>query len=240
MFAQNASRNRAILAELRKQYAAGGIFQSNNYTSATSIVYGALRQEILITNTATQYVFDYNAQGQNSNAQANNTSTNVLLNRNDNFHTISVGLYLKSVVTSGTAILNDRAPLFTYVDALAFVAAAGFVPADLEVFYNGVLNYTQNNDEIVRNFPTHKFRHVPESQSGAAAANITSYRQSQFEWGMGVSLQEPVLNLYGNQKNRFTLVLPTDAAYQVANTNANTSNYVVLVQYGFLASNVSK
>ena len=132
------TREREIYNALKKQYP--------NQTPKPSY----LRKAVKIVNTKADYNFLFNGKSEGANLD---------LERQDMFVVIKLGYFLlrEIEIEEGTGVLQ------THANATAFPAAAGFTPADLQVFYNGQLKTTVDGNIQYEKFPTQLFEYVPQT-----------------------------------------------------------------------------
>lgn len=194
-----------------------------------------LRMESQISNTESVYRFRPEPQ------PASDHNTERKLNRNDVFHSTRWGMFLMAVVSSafGPAVLQ------TYANPGVFVTAAGFTPAHLEAFYNGFIQVKVGTRVWIDGFDTARFRYVPDAQQGTTTAAIAgpvtyTLANSGFDGDKGYYNLQPNLVLKGNENTEISLSIPSFSSIQVANTNANTVNWVALIPRGFIIKDVSK
>lgn len=211
------SRQRALLNKLKSD--------SRYKASKEKITRSFLRQEVVITNTNSKYEFDFN---QDSSKQGNKTER--LLRRQDIFYADSVGMFLVREVAAelGTGVLQ------TYPNPVAFPAAAGFTPADLEIFYNAFLSAQIDQKIFFEFLDTQLFLCVPESQQIAAGIE-----RSQRSPNDGFIDLEPNLVLSGKRTNKLEINVPTFAGAEVASVTAGTDHKIVMYARGFLIPGVA-
>jgi len=194
------------------------VYQSLRQTYGLPTTPAQLRQDIEIADNQTAYDFNFLAENEVSLPE-------VRLPRTDIFAATRIGMYIMQVTDGQEA----RGILQTYPNATHFADNA--TPAHLEIFYNGIVTSKVNNTIVYEKFNTRKFRVVPETQESATIVH------SMQGWEAGMIPVEPRIILNGNQKNEFSIKVPTFSTAAVAPaTPATYSNYLILVLEGFLVS----
>lgn len=174
---------------------------------------GSLRQELALQNQKNSYEFDFDGKRQSKTSE-------VLLAAQDIFYANRLALYLirEESGKEGTG------ELFSYIDATVFAAATGFVPAHLNVIWNGRIQCQLGTKVIMESFSSRLFHKRAEELLDRDGS---------------VDL-EPALILYGQEKNKLSLILPTFAGIQIQSIVTGTDNKVVLIADGFLVTGVAK
>lgn len=224
-------RERAIFSNLNKKYA--GMIISP----------GKLRIEQAIVNGKSTYTFPVTKDANSD------TVTEEKLDRNDSFMVTDMGLFLMkrlSTKTGGEVLQTYPNPVAIPDDSTNFLAA------DLEVFYNGKLSMKEGQTVFIERFPTERFRVVPDAQQAsgafyainasgaeatssvlAAASKQLMIANSGRTKDAGMIPLTPQILLNGDKKNEITVTAPVHSTAKIANTVSNTTNYLVLLLYGF-------
>lgn len=185
---------------------------------------GVLRQEIAVSNTTNQYVFDFN-----ENVAGGATESKLAIT--DAFFVTHIGFHL--------LVEDQRKPgsgqLLTYPNEAALAAAYGItlpnaVPAadDLESFYAGRLALKVDDQIEFDRWSMRAHRFVGEVQQSAINARNA---QTYFD-GLVAIEPNPVLN--GARRNQFTLSVPNynGVAPTWAATDANIKVKAALSLHG--------
>ena len=182
---------------------------------------GYLRIEQPIVNGKPRYTFPVT---KDSNSD---TVTEVKLDRNDRFVATHVGMFLMARLSTllGVEVLQ------TYPNPTAIPDdSTNFYCAHLECFYNGYMGIQYGQTLYIEKMDTRRFRSVEEQiQSGS----IT--KSSAREYSGFVQLT-PQFELAGDGKTTIYLEAPVSGSAKVANTVANTTNYLVLMFRGYLVT----
>lgn len=149
------------------------------------------------------------------------------LDRNDAFVATEVGLFiLRQDITNG----KTNAELHSYVNLTTFVAAAGFVPADLKAIFNGHLSIEIGRVKKMVAFDTNRFYHAPETQQTGA----TNYDQKNGHDGF-VKLT-PQIVIDGAGTNELAVTFPSYAGWSGASVTAGTQHRLCLYFRGLLVT----
>lgn len=199
----------------RAGYSAGSAVLSQSY----------LRFEAPLSTTKAQYQFDV-LINQNTNGVI---TTQNQLNLQDAFVVANIGFFVAN--PSGLTATDFR--LFTYDNSTVFTGAN--VANGIRTVYNGQLELTVNQRQIVTGWNVNRHYVVPQQQQTANAdytASSINY-QDQIDGDTGYYPCEPNWVLVGSKKNDLILNLPAAPAAVLANSR------VVVILAGLLAQNVT-
>lgn len=168
-----------------------------------------LRQELILKNNQAAYEFDFDGK-------RNQKASERLLAAQDIFFVLSLALYLVKE-TDGK---EGSGVLLTHVDSAVFAAVAGFTPAHLEAIYNGYIQGKMGNTVVFEALQAKNFRKLPSELLN---------RDGSVEI-------DPTIVLYGQEKNKLTLNIPSFAGIEVASVAAGVSHKIVLIPEGFLVT----
>lgn len=191
-----------------------------------SVVPGFLRLEQKIQNGQQVYTFPLTVD-------TSATITEVRLNRNDKFHVVHVGLFLMARLSTkiGVEVLQ------TYPNQDVFANySSTFIGTDLEAFYNGYISYRIGQVVEIDKLDTRQFRVVSYQQQQAANNHILNSSSNDKD---GYCMITPQITLDGDKNTAITLSAPIPSSALVANTNANTDNYLVMMMKGFLITDLN-
>ncbi len=208
----NVDRNLAIFATLKKKYSA---------EKGVIITPGFIRIEQKILNGKPRYTFPV-VKDSNSD-----TVTEVKLDRNDQFVATHTGLFIMARVSTlpGVEVLQ------TYPNPTAIPdVSTTFKIAHLECMYNGFLGVQVGQTIYIEKMDTRRFRFV-----GNTVESASNTKSSAGEYS-GFSELTPQIEFQGDGKSIISLEAPVDSTALVANTAANTANYLVLMFKGFLVT----
>lgn len=168
-----------------------------------------LRQELALRNNQASYEFDFDGKKSPKASER-------LLAAQDIFIVTALSLHLlkEEDGKEGSGVL------LTHVDSAVFVAAAGFVPAHLETLYNGAIQCKMGNTTVFEALQTKNFRKVP----------------AEFIQRDGSVDIDPNIVLFGKEKNKLILTIPSFAGINIASVAAGVSHKVVLMPEGFLVT----
>jgi len=186
---------------------------------------GFLRTDVSLTNSANRYSFDIKKNGNESLVERK-------LDRNDVFITTNLGLYLAAQVS--TTLGAEE--LCTYPNPITFATASGFTPAHLNAIYSGWLELKVAMNQLIEALPTSLFKYVPTSQKQTANnyINFTEFGVEDMSYWLGAKL-----TLKGTDDIQFNVQFPSFSGMQIAAVAANTTNKLVLINYGFLIKNAA-
>lgn len=186
-----------------------------------------------VTNAKSKYKFDLKQTSQD--AGAGSAAIEMKLDRNDAFIASSIGFGILPVVSGNFG----KAKLQTYPNqtSLPPVTTVGseFTTDDLNVFWNSILALKVGNVVHIPNLDTTHFYFAPETQK-SAATNYDQYDGKQH----GFKDLTPQIMLKGDDNIDLTIEAPYFNAIKVANTNANTVNYLVMWLRGFLIKEITR
>lgn len=204
----STDRERAIYSKYEKQY------KDSKYISPSFV-----RVEKKIQNGVQTYDF-----GVTKDANSDSV-TERKIDRKDLFVISHMGLFLMARLTTnvGIEVLQTYPNIYVFPDE-----TTNFYGAHLEVFYNGLLSVKVGQTTFIEAMDTRQFRSVEDIQQSSAST------KSSAKSGSGLVELTPQIILDGNQKNEIQVKAPVSAAAKVANTNANTDNYLVFFARGFL------
>jgi len=147
------------------------------------------------------------------------------LKRNDTFVVtdIKVGLIARLSTKVGTEVIQ------TYPNPQIFVTqTTEFVCGDLEVIYNGVLNYLIGQTKVIDGLDMSRFRCVDQLIQTSATTASSDHKD------LGSDELVPFPILEGTGSSQIEVVLPQVDGLKIANTVANTKNFIVIQLRGFL------
>ena len=156
--------------------------------------------------------------------------TEIRLNKNDVMYVTGVALFIYPKINNQ----EGKAPLETYPNQTAFVAAAGFVPTDLETIYNGKLRLQVGSKEYIPGLDMSKFRYVPQTQQSAA-----TNRSMQDEDSAYIDLAAHY-TLSGSAQINLQALIPMWNGVQMQAVAANTQNQLVLKLRGFIIRGIAQ
>jgi hypothetical protein len=186
-----------------------------------------LRSELALSTSKTQYQFPILI---NDSSQGSITNTSFLLNLQDCFYISAIGVYFAKPSSSTDTTFQ----LVTYPNASIF--STSNTASSLYSFYNGNMQMTINNRQVVSGIDIYRFYNVPQVQTTANADYTTSginYKDQQDGSSSALYPIEPGIVLSGSKQNVITINLP--AALAAVETNSR----VVLYMTGHLAQNVT-
>jgi hypothetical protein len=183
-----------------------------------------LRLEQKITNAQSLYSFS------TLDDQSAKTKSEIRLNKNDILFATAIGYGVVAVNMTAAAVdsRDAKAEIATYPNQVIFLVAAGFDPTDLEVFWKSTLLLKVGDTEFIPGMETDIFRFAPRTQKSAA----TNY--DQYDKNSGFYKVPTYYTLRGTDEIKFQVSAPYYTGIQVANTNANFENRLVLRLRGFL------
>ena len=186
-----------------------------------------IRTELTLSTTKTQYQFPILV---NDNSQGTPPATANLLNLQDAFYCSS--LFIGFCAPSSATATDFQ--LVSYPDASIFTTANA--ASSLYSFYNGNLQLTINNRQVVPSYPVSRHYFVPQTQTTANADYTTSginYRNQMDGSESGYAPIEPGWVFVGSKQNVLTINLPASLAAIQSNSR------VVVILAGHLAQNVT-
>jgi len=185
-----------------------------------------LRSELALSTSKTQYQFPILI---NDSSQGT-FNTSFLLNLQDCFYISAIGVYFAKPSSSTDTTFQ----LVTYPNASIFSTAN--TASSLFSFYNGNMQMTINNRQVVSGIDIYRFYNVPQMQTTANADYTSSgiaYKDQQDGSQSALYPIEPGIVLSGSKQNVIVINLP--AALAAVETNSR----VVLYMTGHLAQNVT-
>lgn len=186
-----------------------------------------LRSELALSTSKTNYQFPILV---NDNSQGTNPNTSFLLNLQDAFYVSHIGLFFAKPSSSTDTTFQ----LVTYPNASIFSTAN--TASSLYSFYNGNIQVTINNRQIVSGLDCYRFYSVPQQQQTANADYTTSainYKDQQNGSESGLYPIEPGIVFSGSKQNIVQINIP--AALAAVESNSR----VILYFAGHLAQNVT-
>ena len=186
-----------------------------------------LRSELALSTSKTNYQFPVLI---NDSSQGTITNTSFLLNLQDAFYISSIGVFFAKPSSSTDTTFQ----LVTYPNASIF--STSNTASSLYSFYNGNMQITINNRQVVSGIDIYRFYQVPQQQQTANADYTTSgisYKDQQDGSQSAMYPIEPGIVLSGSKQNVIQINLP--AALAAVETNSR----VVLYMTGHLAQNVT-
>lgn len=206
---------------------------------------GEIRVEVAIANNKNLYNFNVQLTG-------SETVTERKLDRNDLFFVTHYGLLLLKRLST----LTGHERLFSYPDRVEFADdSTNFIGQHLNVMYAGDFRVTIDNNVIIQRQATRDFMKLPNRQGQAAAyyainaagAEATSsvlaaasksllVNDPETDPFAGLVESNPNFILSGSNKNEISATIPVHASHKVANTVSNTTNYLVFIAKGLIAS----
>jgi hypothetical protein len=198
-----------------------------------------LRADTEVVNNKSVFDFFLTVRGNENVAETK-------LDRNDVFYATHLGFFLTAVVSAvpGIAVLN------TYPNPTTFATdGSNFISTHLEVLYNGFFSVKIGSVQFVERLDSNQFRYVPTAQQGTVTSEtittanaIVQSKQlnTQYDGGRdGIRPITPYIIFSGAEQNEIKLTIPGDTSLKIANTNANTKNWMVFKPYGFVVKNVN-
>jgi len=186
-----------------------------------------LRSELALSTSKTQYQFPILI---NDSSQGSITNTSFLLNLQDAFYISAIGIFFAKPSSSTDTTFQ----LVTYPNASIF--STSNTATSLYSFYNGNMQMTINNRQVVSGIDIYRFYQVPQMQQTANAdytSSAISYKDQQDGSQSAIYPIEPGIVLSGSKQNVITINLP--AALAAVESNSR----VVLYMTGHLAQNVT-
>jgi hypothetical protein len=186
-----------------------------------------LRSELALSTSKTNYQFPVLI---NDSSQGTITNTSFLLNLQDAFYISSIGVFFAKPSSSTDTTFQ----LVTYPNASIF--STSNTASSLYSFYNGNMQITINNRQVVSGIDIYRFYQVPQQQQTANAfytSSAISYKDQQDGSQSAMYPIEPGIVLSGSKQNVIQINLP--AALAAVETNSR----VVLYMTGHLAQNVT-
>jgi len=186
-----------------------------------------LRSELTLSTSKTLYQFPVLI---NDSSQGTITNTSFLLNLQDAFYISAIGVFF----TKPSSSTDTTFQLVTYPNASIF--STSNTASSLYSFYNGNMQMTINNRQVVSGIDIYRFYQVPQTQTTANADYTTSginYKDQQDGSTSALYPIEPGIVLSGSKQNVIQINLP--AALAAVETNSR----VVLYFTGHLAQNVT-
>lgn len=184
-----------------------------------SIVPGYLRCDVKIINGQNVYEFNFTRDNRINKAREQK------LDRGNKFKITQIGYFLikEDSTIEGTEVLQ------TYPNATVFADdATNFIGSHLEVFYNGKVSFKIGSTVYLESLGTEIFRNV------GAMAKSSATTASERNNANGFFAMTPQITLDANDAHSITVEAPITTAHKVANTNANTNNYIAVILRGYL------
>lgn len=212
-----------VISPDRKRSIYTQVLANKNINAENSIVSeGFIRVETRLKNGSGIYDFSI-VRDSNSDS-----ITERKIDRNDKFLVTEIAFFLmcRDETKKGVEVLQ------TYPNPVVFLKAdkTTFFK-DLECVYNGKLSVKVGQTNFIEGMDLLRFRHVPQVQQSATNANSESSAK------MGFFETTPQILLSGDQKTEIRIEAPVDSSAVIANDNASTNNYIVMMCRGFLVSN---
>ncbi len=185
----------------------------------------SLRLEQPITAATTLYNFPVLA-GEVGNGSTTVLGTEVRLQTNDNFHVRQIGIYLAQLV----AATDTDFRLHTYPNEVELVAAPAITYHQL---YNGVMNISVNQVNVLTNYRISKHYLVPQTQRLSVSAATA---RDQVDLSIdGLISMAPSVMLSGAYTNNISISLPGAISGAIA---GNLTRIVVIFD-GLRAQNAA-
>lgn len=195
-------------------------------TSTAVLSQSYLRSEVALSTSKTSYQFPILI---NDNSQTV-FNTAQLLNLQDAFYCSSIGLFF--VKPSSTT--SSEFPLNTFPDVSVF--SSSNTAASLYSFYNGFMQLTVNNRQIISAYNLSRHLYVPQTQGTTnayyASSAITTKTQQDGSSSAFYPV-EPGIVFVGSKQNVLTVQIPQ------ALTAIETNSRAVIIFQGHLAQNVT-
>lgn len=183
-----------------------------------------LRSEVAMSTSVTNYHVPVLVNdSQNGSAFV----TENRLNLQDAFVVSEIGIFVAKPAASTTTAF----PLYTYPNASAF-STTGAADA-LYNLYNGQMNVTVNNRQIMPSWDIYRHLFAPQTQQGAASTATTIDQNDASAFGYYPC--EPNIVLVGSKNNQINLQLPA----AIGTLQASTAPRIVVIFRGILAQNVT-
>lgn len=186
-----------------------------------------LRLEVDLSTTKTGYQFPVLV---NDNSNGSQKNTEQRLNLQDAFYASSMGLFFAKPSSASDTTFQ----LCTYPNASIFTTAN--TAASLYSFYNGQMQLTVNNRQIIPAYDLYRHYEVPQQQQTANADYTTSainYKDQQSGANSAFYPIEPGIVFVGSKQNSLQVILP--AALAAVETNSRA----IIILRGHLAQNVT-
>jgi hypothetical protein len=215
-------------ARLNFDKAKAGI-QAAGFNLGTAVLSQSyLRSELALSTTKTLYQFPILTNDSVQGASQTNTSFSLALQ--DAFYVSHIGLFF----AKPSSATDTTFQLVTYPNASIFSTAN--TASSLYSFYNGNIQITINNRQVVSGLDCYRFYSVPQQQQTANAdytASAISYKDQQDGSNSALYPIEPGIVFSGSKQNIVQISLP--AALAAVETNSR----VILYFAGHLAQNVT-
>lgn len=197
---------------------------------------GCLRQERVLKNNQSQYVFDFKSADPSGNSR-----TEQLLAVTDSFgaNTIMLGIIARQKSRPSAHVLmtypSQEIISGAFQGSTADNPTAPAIQAvkDLETIYNGVCGLQIATNSIFDGLDTRRFRYVPATQQGVFAS------KSQARYLDGAVAIEPKLFIDGTQASKLTVTVPTFDGMAIQPDNADFELVLVLIASGFRVQGAS-
>lgn len=186
-----------------------------------------LRLEVDLSTTKTLYQFPILVNDQTTGSAKN---TEQRLNLQDAFYASSMGLFF----AKPSSATDTTFQLVTYPNASIFSTAN--TASSLYSFYNGIMQLTVNNRQIIPAYDLYRHYEVPQQQTTANAdytASGITYKDQQSGANSAMYPIEPGIVFVGSKQN--TLQVTLAAALAAVETNSRA----IIILRGHLAQNVT-
>lgn len=216
-------------ARLNYDKAKAGIEAAGFKLNTAVLSQSYLRTELALSTSKTLYQFPI-LINDNSQGSASQFNTNFLLNLQDAFYVSHIGLFFAKPSSSTDTTFQ----LVTYPNASIFSTAN--TASSLYSFYNGNMQITINNRQVVPGLDLYRFYQVPQQQTTSNAFYTTSainYKDQQDGSSSALYPIEPGIVFSGSKQNVVQISIP--AALAAVESNSR----VVLYFAGHLAQNVT-
>lgn len=185
-----------------------------------------LRSEVLMSTSTTSYHIPILVNDNQNNYQP---ATNNLLNLQDAFVVAQIGIFVAAPAASTTTAF----PLYTYPNSVVF-STAGAASA-LYNLYNGQLQLTVNNRQIMPSWDIYRHLWIGQSQQGIYTGTANTGLDQNDGTESGYYPVEPNIVLVGSKNNQMTIQLPA----AIGTLQASAAPKIVVVMRGILAQNVT-
>ena len=159
-----------------------------------------LRQDVLLSNSSSQYIFDYRAVANTSGNTPLNTAR--LLDSNDAFIVTGLKMYLGLVDTSNNTVKFNGWLTYNNQSIFNSTNCTGLTTADLETLYNtGIITFKAGNTEFVdKGIECQRLKCVPTTQG-----NGTTTQDSLDYNGGGLIDMDQLIAINGQEDMKFLL-----------------------------------
>lgn len=185
-----------------------------------------IRSEVLMSTSVTNYHLPILV---NDNQNNYTSVTMNLLNLQDAFVVSSIGIFVAAPATSTTTAF----PLYTYPNSVVF-STAGAASA-LYNLYNGQLQLTVNNRQIMPSWDIYRHLWIGQSQQGIYTGTANTGLDQNDGSESGYYPVEPNIVLVGSKNNQLNIQLPA----AIGTLQASAAPKIVVVMRGLLCQNVT-